>query len=261
MADVPKFSFQNTTNVHARGSNAVLKNLNWATRQTLAPIDLERVFQRSTQAVDSPLAAKMSKLPPRVPLRIIQHWKCIFGKNDVEGLPYAEKILCNFRRIPVKDQLFPWAQWRTEHLQSYFQVNCSSLGPVTVANANFSKLQPFRSVLDPTHSQCCFLSYGQIGKIQEVTDQRMLPILWHLNWNNLCLGYTVSKNCSNLPLCWNHMFAWVWYQLKWTSEIAKVMKNPLGFLSTQKRPLAVVSFSEGIVHFSTTKPSPILVPI
>ena len=49
------------------GQNAVLKELNWATRQTLTPFGLERVFQRSTQAVDSPLAAKMSKLPPRVP--------------------------------------------------------------------------------------------------------------------------------------------------------------------------------------------------
>ena len=50
-------------------------------RTTLTPIGLERVFQRRTQAVDSPLAAKMSKLPPRVLWRIIQHSKCIFGKK------------------------------------------------------------------------------------------------------------------------------------------------------------------------------------
>ena len=37
----------------------VLKKLNWATGQTLTPIGLERVFQRSTQAMDSPLAANV----------------------------------------------------------------------------------------------------------------------------------------------------------------------------------------------------------
>ena len=50
--------------VYSRGSNAVLEKLKWATGQTVTPIGLERVFQRSTQAVDSPLAAKMSKSPP-----------------------------------------------------------------------------------------------------------------------------------------------------------------------------------------------------
>ena len=34
--------------------------MNWTTKQTRTQIGLERVFQRSTQAVDSPLAAKMS---------------------------------------------------------------------------------------------------------------------------------------------------------------------------------------------------------
>ena len=70
-----------TQPVSTRGSNAVMKKLNWDTGQTRTPIGLELVFQRTTQAVDSPLAAKMSKLPPRVPWRIIQHWKCIFGKK------------------------------------------------------------------------------------------------------------------------------------------------------------------------------------
>ena len=50
----------------------------WATRQTLTPLGLERVSQRSTQEVESPLAAKMSKLTPRVPWTVIQRWKCIF---------------------------------------------------------------------------------------------------------------------------------------------------------------------------------------
>ena len=65
------------------------RKLDWASGETRAPIGLERIFQRSTETVDSPLAATMSKLPPRVPWRIIQQWKCICGKNDVEGLPHA----------------------------------------------------------------------------------------------------------------------------------------------------------------------------
>ena len=51
---VLEFSLQNTTIVHSRGSNAVLKKLNWATGQTLTPIGLEGCFQRNTEAVDSP---------------------------------------------------------------------------------------------------------------------------------------------------------------------------------------------------------------
>ena len=39
------------------------------------------------------------------------------------------------------------------------------------------KLQLFKSVLDPIRGPRRFLSYTQVGNIQEVTDQRMLPIL------------------------------------------------------------------------------------
>ena len=49
------------------GYRTMVNKSNWAARQTLTPIGLERRFQRSTQAVDSPLAAKMSKSPPSVP--------------------------------------------------------------------------------------------------------------------------------------------------------------------------------------------------
>ena len=62
-------SFQNTTIVQR------------ATGQTLTSIGQERVFQRSTQAVDSPLAAEMSEFPSRVPWGKIQHWKYMFGKK------------------------------------------------------------------------------------------------------------------------------------------------------------------------------------
>ena len=44
----PESSFQNTTFVHSRGPNAVLKKSNWAAGHTLTPIGLERVLQRST---------------------------------------------------------------------------------------------------------------------------------------------------------------------------------------------------------------------
>ena len=43
----PKLSFHNTINVHLRGSHRVLKKLNLATGQTLTPMGLERVFQKS----------------------------------------------------------------------------------------------------------------------------------------------------------------------------------------------------------------------
>ena len=66
-----EFSLQNTTIVHSRGANAVLKKLNCATRQTFTPIGLEEVFQKNTEAVDS----------LRVPWRIIQHWNCFFVKK------------------------------------------------------------------------------------------------------------------------------------------------------------------------------------
>ena len=43
LVDVPN-SFQIKTSVNARGSNVVLKKLNWATGQTLTAIGLERGF-------------------------------------------------------------------------------------------------------------------------------------------------------------------------------------------------------------------------
>ena len=114
------------------------------------------------------------------------------------------KILRNCRWIPMKDQLFPWAQ-RLPFVNGVLNI-CSHIFRYTAHRWACHRGQPFRSILDPIHDQCCFFSYAQIGKIQEVTDQ---------HWNNLCLGYTVSKNCSNLSFCWNQMFTWVWYQLKW----------------------------------------------
>ena len=138
------------------------------------------------------------------------------AKKDVEGLPYAVKnplqLLMDSRggsivSLRPKTRI---CQWHTEHLQSYFRKAAHSRACHS-GQCKVLKLQNFRSVLDPIHSQCCLFSYAQIGKIQEVTDQRILPILWRLNWNNACFGTKVSTNCLNLPFCWNHMFAWVWY--------------------------------------------------
>ena len=85
-------------------SNAafVLKKSNTATRQTLTPIGLERVFQRSTQALDSPLAAKMSKSQPRVPWSNMQHWKCMFGKT------WHRRIAIRGEMFGAISDGFPW---------------------------------------------------------------------------------------------------------------------------------------------------------
>ena len=64
----------------------MLKKFNWATRQTLTPI-----VQRGTEAVDSPLAAEMSKSPPKCPEATYSTGSAHSGKHDVEGLPFAEK--------------------------------------------------------------------------------------------------------------------------------------------------------------------------
>ena len=66
-----------------------------ATGQTLRPIGLKRVFQW------------IHRWPQRCQN---QHWKCTFGKNDVDGLPHAGKHPLQVPMDFVKDQLLPWAQ-------------------------------------------------------------------------------------------------------------------------------------------------------
>ena len=113
----------------------MLKNFKWASGQTLTPFGLERVFQRSSQAVGSPLAAKMSNLPPRCPAATYSTGNAYSAKNDVEGLPCAGK---NSLQVPMDsregsiDALGPKTricQWRTGRLHSNFAVNCSTPGP------------------------------------------------------------------------------------------------------------------------------------
>ena len=76
----------------------MLKKLNWVTGQTLTPIGLERVFQRSTQAVDSPLAAKMSNRHRGCPEATYSTGNALSAQKDVEGLPYAGK---NSLQVPM----------------------------------------------------------------------------------------------------------------------------------------------------------------
>ena len=85
----PESSSQNTTMVRSRGSKAVLKKLNWATGQTLTPIGLEPVFQRSNQAVDS--LQRCQNRDRGCPEVTYSTGSAHSAKNDVEGLPYAGK--------------------------------------------------------------------------------------------------------------------------------------------------------------------------
>ena len=68
-----------------------------ATGQTLTPIGLERVFQRSTLAVDSPLAAKMSNIHRGCPEATYSTGSA-YSENDVDGLPYTVK---NSMQMPM----------------------------------------------------------------------------------------------------------------------------------------------------------------
>ena len=136
--------------------------------------------------------------------------------------------------------------WRTGRVQPDFEVNCSTPGRHG-GQRKVVKLQPFRSVFDPIRGQCCFLFYTQMGKVQEVTDQRILPTLRRLNWNHSCSRYAVSKDSADLSFHKNHPLTRGWYLLQWTQKIAEIVKNSLGFVATQECPLAVVLFLE-ILH-------------
>ena len=76
------------------------EKLNWATGQSLTPIGLERFFQRSTQAADSPPAAKMSKLPPRVPWRIKQS-VAILAQVGIQAPGLSFPCICHLGN-PIK---------------------------------------------------------------------------------------------------------------------------------------------------------------
>ena len=116
----PEFSFQNTTIVHSRGSNAVLMKLKWATGQTLTPIGLEGCFQRNTETVDS----------PRVPWSNIQHWQCFFyQKWRRKTAICAEKALAIADGFPWKINCLPEPNdSHVLNLQSHFSVDCLQRG-------------------------------------------------------------------------------------------------------------------------------------
>ena len=153
------------------------------------------------------------------------------------------KILYNCRWIPVKDQLFPWDQWLA-CVKSVLNI-CSRILWITASGWACNsrqqwalKFQPFTSVLDPIRGQCCFLSSTYFWKIQEVTDQRRYCGAWIEI--TFCLRFSISKNWTNLPFRWNHLFTRGLYKLKWLYKIAQILKNPLGLSSSHEGPLAVV---------------------
>ena len=174
--------------------------------------------QLVTQAVDSPQRCK--SFHRRCLEATYNTGSACSARRRRRTATWAGKIPCNCRWIPVKKQLFPWAQklafvhgvlnicihifWKTAHSRACHGGHCKVL-----------KLQLLRSVLDPIRGQCYFLSYSQICMIQEVTDQRRLPILWRLNWNQSCLRDIISKNWTNLPFRWNHSLTPSRYKLKW----------------------------------------------
>ena len=94
----------------------MLKKLNWAAGQSLTPIGLERVFQRSTQAADSLQAAKMSKLPPRVPWRIKQSVATL-AQVGIQAPGLSFPCICHLGN-PIKTRF-----------ESGFCLLCSSHGP------------------------------------------------------------------------------------------------------------------------------------
>ena len=96
---------------------------------------LERVFQRSTQAGDSPLAAQMSESWPRVPWSNIQHWKCTLGnKMTSKYCHMREKSLAIADGLPWRINCFHEPKIRicwlcSGRLQLGFTVNCLKIGP------------------------------------------------------------------------------------------------------------------------------------
>ena len=127
----------------------------------------------------------------------------------------GEKFLCKYRLIPVQDQLFPWVQWfafvnGVPNICSHIFGKLRTAGRVIVANARFWSFFPSgRSLIQ-------FVANNPSSRMLKLARSRKLLISACCRYCGawiervLCLGYTVSKNCSNLPFCWNHMFAWVW---------------------------------------------------
>ena len=151
------------------------------TRQTLTPIGLARVFQRSTQAVDSPLAAKMYS-ERGCPEVTYSTGSAHSAKNDVERLTCVWKNPLQFPIDSREGSIFsepqdphsPIAQ-RTSAVGFFGKLPVDR--PVLVANVRFCSFNPSGPSLIQFRGQCCFFLYAQTGKVQEVTDLRKLPIL------------------------------------------------------------------------------------
>ena len=188
----------------------------------------------------------MSNFSPRVPWSNIQHWKYIIGKKWRRRFWFFRvKTLCNFRWIPVKDRLFPWVQCLAFvhgelNIPSYLFRWTAHRRACHCGQCWVLKLQIFKSVFDPLRDQCCFLLYTQLGKVQEITDQRILPILWRLNWNHfLPLIYNLRELFGPAIPLEPPAHA----RLVRTQVVAISYQNdekPLGFHATKEGPIAVV---------------------
>ena len=122
------------------------------------------------------------------------------------------------------------------------------------------ELQPFRSVLDPIRGhQCCFPSNTQIRKVQEVSDQRLLPILSALELESLLLSICSLQGLCGLAIPWNHLLT----RLVLTPVDAKDCRDceRSTWVSCHAGgSIGSGTFSGGIVPSSTTKYFLTLVP-
>ena len=152
---------------------------------------LERVFQRSTKQWIRRWPQRCQNCHRGCREATYSTGSAYSAKNDVEGLPYARKNPLQLSMDSREGSIVALSpktricQWRTGRLQSIFReaAHCRACHG---GQCKVLKFQPFRSVLDPICGQCCFLSYTQMGTVQEVTDQCTLPILRRLNWNHFC---------------------------------------------------------------------------
>ena len=98
----------------------------------------------------------------------------------------VEKVLCNCRWIPAKDQLLPWAQrlasdkWRSGRLQSDFAVNCTTLGPSWCGQIHLPHATIFTCTVTAqiTQHECtCTLAQVRVASPKKVIHPR---VMFHL---------------------------------------------------------------------------------
>ena len=242
------------------------KKLNWATGQNLTPIGLERVFQRSTQAEHSLLAVKMSKLPPMVPSRITQHWKCKFGKRwRRRTATCGEKTCVIADGFPWRINCFPVPN--DSHLLMAYWTSafiCLSklliAGPVIVANARFCSFNPSGPSLIQfvaNNASSRMLNWQDPGShwSAHTADTVALELKWPLPWI-----YSLQELFELVILLEPH----VCVSLELTQVVVRdcqhYEKIHLAFLPRRRVHWQWYFFWRYCTFFSTTKSCLILVP-